>query len=781
MRINLRDLQRVPRTVIFLSLGFISLVLSKEANAQQCDEVEIVNGKTSSDSFNAVDFTDVNTGITVGTGGRILTTSDGGTNWIVRNSGTRETLLDLQMVSPQLAFTVGDKGTVLKTIDGGANWIKLPAFTANWLRAVKFTHPDTGLVAGANGTIFRTTNGGLTWTSVSAGVPANAQLVDMAFPSSRIGYLVSSAGLLLKTTNGGLSWSSIGPAVTYNYTSIAALSTTHIVMGRSDTNLLTNSTNGGSTLGTEYLNIVGARVYNMSLLNQNLGFAVGNNARIYRRANGSWSLVNNNLGAFNDIKFLTPGVGYAVGNGIIYKTTTGGASWIHQNPAPGVAYRSIHFLDQNFGVMGGYSGKFHKTTDGGQTFTTTTLSTPDFVEAVHFTSPTNGFAAAFKMLFRTTNGGASWTTTALTNPLDQVQGNFEFTSPTTGYLAVSNSFQGGLMKTVNGGASWALLPARFGIAQEVRFISPDTGFVASNSSTTGQIYKTTDAGTTWTQVHNETNFPISGIAFANSNTGVAIAGIYMNASKAWRTTNAGLSWQPIIFPADQSNFIFREIVKLRKNELLISGENGLMLKSIDAGATWVKLDQITGMSLNTLSRVNDSVTFVVSNQVPLLARIAPRTVLPTPVITGNGLILSSSGSFQNQWFLNGNPIAGATGQSWWALQNGTYTVQQVNGTCLSAMSAPVVVTLSTGLPEEKTDPDLTIYPNPAKEFLFVAFKTGAAYQEITVTNLQGQTIRNIAVNQQGPLKIDLKNLPAGVYIISARAASHVRHQKIILL
>ncbi len=74
--------------------------------------------------------------------------------------------------------------------------------------------------------------------------------------------------------------------------------------------------------------------------------------------------------------------------------------------------------------------------------------------------------------------------------------------------------------------------------------------------------------------------------------------------------------------------------------------------------------------------------------------------------TGGNTTLTSSSAAGNQWFLGGNPIGGATNQNYVATAAGSYTVQVTDGNgCVSAMSAPAVVTVTP------TPPTPTITPN----------------------------------------------------------------------
>jgi hypothetical protein len=61
----------------------------------------------------------------------------------------------------------------------------------------------------------------------------------------------------------------------------------------------------------------------------------------------------------------------------------------------------------------------------------------------------------------------------------------------------------------------------------------------------------------------------------------------------------------------------------------------------------------------------------------------------TPTVQRSGALLASSAPVGNQWFLDGNPVPGATEQYFTPAQSGTYTVQvTLNAGCPSAFSEP---------------------------------------------------------------------------------------------
>src|SRR5436190_2808264 len=86
---------------------------------------------------------------------------------------------------------------------------------------------------------------------------------------------------------------------------------------------------------------------------------------------------------------------------------------------------------------------------------------------------------------------------------------------------------------------------------------------------------------------------------------------------------------------------------------------------------------------------------------------APTTVTvnpapPTPTITpggpttfnqGGNVTLTSSSATGNQWYLDGNPIGGATSNTYVATVGGDYTVIVTTTGCSSAPSAATKVTV----------------------------------------------------------------------------------------
>src|SRR5205807_680895 len=102
-----------------------------------------------------------------------------------------------------------------------------------------------------------------------------------------------------------------------------------------------------------------------------------------------------------------------------------------------------------------------------------------------------------------------------------------------------------------------------------------------------------------------------------------------------------------------------------------------------------------------------TLNLTVTNAAGCAASTAPANTpvhtAPTPTITpggpttfcaGGSVGLTSSSASGNQWYLNGNPIGGATNQVYSATASGSYTVTTTASGCSSAASAATVVTVN---------------------------------------------------------------------------------------
>lgn len=151
-----------------------------------------------------VHFTDSNTGCVVGEHGVIFWTTDGGSNWVQKNSATVRHLWGVFLLDANTAWAVGIRGTVLYTTDGGDNWTAQSADTTYGFGKVFFADADNGWISGGdndNGIVRYTTDGGGTWNTQYT--DAATSLMSIHFTDADTGWAIGNLGTIMHTTTGG--------------------------------------------------------------------------------------------------------------------------------------------------------------------------------------------------------------------------------------------------------------------------------------------------------------------------------------------------------------------------------------------------------------------------------------------------------------------------------------------------------------------------------------------------------------------------------------------------
>jgi hypothetical protein len=165
-------------------------------------------------------------------------------------------------------------------------------------------------------------------------------------------------------------------------------------------------------------------------------------------------------------------------------------------------------------------------------------------------------------------------------------------------------------------------------------------------------------------------------------------------------------------------------------------------------------------------------------------RLAVAVSTPTVSINQNGTLLTSSATTNNQWFLNGVAISGATNQQYTVTQNGSYTVQMTTSSGCTVTSTAVNIT-SFSTTVTNTTFTVKVYPVPTDGDLNITFDVP---QPSTVTlflsNLLGQVIyREEKINFSGAYSnvIKLNGQANGIYVLRIKAGAEVYTRKITLV
>lgn len=197
---------------------------------------------------------------------------------------------------------------------------------------------------------------------------------------------------------------------------------------------------------------------------------------------------------YNDLTFINDSTGYAVSiQGRIVKTTNAGKNWVQFNSPTTLPLKAVQFLDEKTGfIIGGDNqcGIFLKTIDGGQTWVTQTLNTPESPVSFCFLNKSIGYIAGHNLLIKTEDGGQSWR--SIKNNSPRTYAGIKFKNLNEGIATSANDY----FKTNDGGNTWdSIKSLTSSYLHDIQyttyktFIKSDYEIVALNSNNQEYIIK----------------------------------------------------------------------------------------------------------------------------------------------------------------------------------------------------------------------------------------------------------------------------------------------------
>lgn len=277
----------------------------------------------------------------------------------------------------------GYYAAVYKTTDGGSNWTLQTNNTLlgsnHYFRNIEFLDENVGFLGTLNGKFYRTTDGGTTWNLVTINPnPLAICGLDCVGTSTVYGCgAYFSPAYIIKSTDSGVTWQYIDMSA-YAEALVEILfldENTGFAAGNNSTGaVILKTTDGGQTWTTLFNDtIAGEYVWKLQVLQGN----------------------SNVL--FGAIEAVAPN------NGKLIKTIDGGQTWITK-VAPEPEIQAVGFVDENHGWMGGHATGFYETTNGGDTWTNTTVGSN--LNRIFIMSPNLAYACGTTIYKMTPNMSA---------------------------------------------------------------------------------------------------------------------------------------------------------------------------------------------------------------------------------------------------------------------------------------------------------------------------------------------------------------------------------------
>lgn len=259
----------------------------------------------------------------------------------------------------------------------------------------------------------------------------------------------------------------------------------------------------------------------------NTGWVAGKNGILKKTSNGGATWSSQTSGTSKELKsihFADANTGWAVGKeSIVLKTVNGGNTWVSKpNPAHEDLY-AVAFYGTGTGVAVGKDGTIITTADGGETWTLRTVAFSGDLHAVQFVSASVVLAGGeHGTLLKSADAGASWSTVSSSGLYDII--NFHFVSENKGYwVPEADGSEGGsegILYAYNGSTASALTLPTSKQLLAVHFLTENLGWAVGEK---GRILRTVNGGTNWT-AHTLSNIErdLVSVHFVSAQTGYAV-------------------------------------------------------------------------------------------------------------------------------------------------------------------------------------------------------------------------------------------------------------------
>ncbi len=274
---------------------------------------------------------------------------------------------------------------------------------------------------------------------------------------------------------------------------------------------------------------------------------------------------------------------YACGEeGTFMKTADSGVTWKVKTDILGFkkTFRSLSFIDKNYGMCCGDSGWIIKSTDAGTTWQRLVTNTKLTFNSILVVDKNNALAIALNGgIFKTTDGGSSWA--VIPTELNYTLYNIHMIRPD--FIVVSG-YAGVLMRSADTGRSWFKIETGYGNTLFSSCFTDDKNITAIGDA--GFIIHSGDGGTTWS-IRQVSIYPVTATLLAiDGKNGGNITAVGNDGNIIVSTDN-GMSWQysPIGSRASISSISYFD----KMNAMAVG--NGVILRTTDGGSTWVFLPE----------------------------------------------------------------------------------------------------------------------------------------------------------------------------------------------
>lgn len=731
--------------------------------------------------------------------------SNNGTTWVNIGTGiTNQQVMDIVVSGKNII--VATLGGVFKSTNGGAAWAAintgLPAEVYSQFMSIENGVLYLGILAKG---LYRSADLGASWSRVSD-ISETARMSSLIQVNSKL-FAAGDAGLFVSENN-GVSWAQTGTGLPMEQAPILGSRGTTLYFGANQGIFI--STDNGANFTSQPLPselTPSDRDVNCFAVVGDVMFTGFWRSGIYRSNDGStWTKSNTGFNGLSTTSILNhKGVMYTVGTRGVFKSTDGGTSWSEfsiagqdaiydislkgdsilvratpggsllslnngstWNPLPQTANNILMLSSAGTHFFGfNSSGLYRHLPFGTNWARTLEVSAPIVVFLKIHQHNSDLFAVAYGNHWMSSDNGTNWATKSNGLPSPPVYISDVVRHKNKYYIASGH----GVFVTSDFGNNWTKLTSTE-LFSPVTVTSDGTYlYVGTNEG----FFMSHDDGATFFDIGDATSRKVlprtmttfDGKLFVGADDGVwsitptlthgitSFAPRYGKAGDVVAITGTNFSTSPAHNKV-KFNGVSATVTEATKTSLKVT---------VPAGASTGKLSvEIAGITHLT----TEDYCFGMQN--PIITVVETGAAYPS---------LVSNNTSGNQWFRNGVAIAGAIDQTYVIVDDGVYTVQITNGTCVTGMSGEFVI---TGTEEYGHASTLGVFPIPASNEITIdlsPFREGYAVS-IEMTNTLGQQKLLAMAPGKTTQTINISALPEGVYLVHASQQGKTRTKRLTI-
>ena len=371
--------------------------------------------------------------------------------------------------------------------------------------------------------------------------------------------------------------------------------------------------------------------------------------------------------------------------------------------------------------------------------TNSTLSSVDFL------TEELGYVVGNNKVFKTENGGDNWEISFTGSDLVFLEEVLAIDE--NKIVAIGKDFgtnQTVMIRSTNGGSTWAPVNIfNTSFLKSMCFLTPNIGYCSGGE---GVILKSTNGGNTWQSQNSGTVTNLESIYFVNELVGIAVGGTPTSAI-ILKTTDGGSHWNQIPAPDNQN---LQSVYFTNPHTAYIVGWNGGILKSENAGDTWVSQNSVSMSGNLDVIFTDENTGYIVGGSIN--QSLIQKT-------TNAGALWQDVSPVINQ---------GLTSISFPSFDTG-YAVGS-NGTVVKTVSGGV-----SGVSDPAFSDHVLVFPNPVSEKLWVQSNDNMPVQSVRLYDTEGRLIEEMHPDALRA-ELDFTHLQPNVYFLEV----HLENSKSVV-